>query len=59
VLSPDIPLTIIDVIEMAMRIFPIIDYQGTAKAIAVLVPEVAVVPECALCVMSDKSNETV
>jgi hypothetical protein len=58
-LSPDISLTIIKVIEMAMRIFWIIDYQGTAKAIAVLVVEVTVVPECPLYVMRDKPNETV
>jgi hypothetical protein len=48
VLSPDVPLTIIDVIKIAEGVIRVIDNKGTAKAIAVLVLEMAMVPVCPL-----------
>jgi len=41
-------LTVVNVIQMLMRILWIVDNQRSTQAITILVPEVTVIPECPL-----------
>ena len=41
-------LTIVDIIQILLRVSWIIDDQSSTQAITILVPEVAVIPECPL-----------
>jgi hypothetical protein len=59
VLSVDLTLTIIDVIKLEMGIFRVIDNQGTAQAITILILEMAVVPVCPLQNTKDEAPESV
>jgi len=41
-------LTVVNVIQILLRIMWIVDNQSSTQAITILVPEVAVIPECPL-----------
>lgn len=47
-LSCGVLFTIVDVIKISMGVVQVIDNQGTAQAITVLVLEMTVVPVCSL-----------
>ena len=44
-------LTIVNIIQILVRVSWIIDDQSSTQAITILVPEVAVIPECPLKAM--------